>query len=227
VTTDTIAEQVSTMHAGMDTQPQNEIMGASAREHADPAAQGISKGVAATSAGLPDIDLLDAHGTSTTLCRATGGPLRRHRQPPSSHRVLSGRLVPLLQPRPHHLPGPPRASIGRTRRGLIAVSPQPADESLRMQQINGLAFPVYLIPATLRPGSSVSSARRRLRPEPHGSSLASMSPPSTPMARPQSQCPPPSSSMPATRSAGSTSILNNFTRSEPAAILAALDAAGL
>src|ERR1700722_10379808 len=73
MTTDTIAEQVSTMHAGMAAEPPNEIMGAFTRERADLAARGTPNGVAAAGAGLPDAGLLDAHGTPTTLCAVTDG----------------------------------------------------------------------------------------------------------------------------------------------------------
>ena len=76
MTTDTIAEQVSTMHAGMATQPPNEVMGAFTREQADLAAQGIPSSVVAAGASLPDTNLLDAHGTPTTLYGVTGGARR-------------------------------------------------------------------------------------------------------------------------------------------------------
>jgi hypothetical protein len=73
MTTDTIAEQVSTMHAGMAAQPPSEVMGAFTREKADLAAQGIPSSVVATGASLPDASLLDAQGTPTTLYGVTGG----------------------------------------------------------------------------------------------------------------------------------------------------------
>jgi Redoxin len=109
MTTDTIAEQVSTMHAGLANQPPNEIMGAFAPEQADLAARGTPSGVAATGASLPDADLLDAHGTPTTLHDVTDGR-------PAVIVFYRGAWVPLLQPRPQRLPGPAPTGIDRTRR---------------------------------------------------------------------------------------------------------------
>jgi peroxiredoxin len=139
MTTDTIAEQVSTMHAGMVAQPPNQIMGAFAREQTDLAARGIPNGVAATGASLPDADLLGAHGTSTTLYGVTGGRpavivFYRGGWCPYCNLALNTYQAQLLP-----------ALAGRDV-ALIAVSPQVADESLSMQQKNDLAFPVVSDP---------------------------------------------------------------------------------
>jgi peroxiredoxin len=139
MTTGTIAEQVSTMLAGMAAQPPNEIMGSFTREQADLAAHGIPNGVAATGASLPDADLLDAHGTPATLYSVTGGR-------PAVIVFYRGVWCPycnlaLSTYQAHLLP----ALAGRDVT-LIAVSPQVADESLSMQQKNALAFPVVSDP---------------------------------------------------------------------------------
>src|SRR5271170_156266 len=139
MTTDTIAEQVSTMHAGLASQPPNEIMGAFAREQADLAARGTPNGVAATGASLPDADLLDAHGTPTTLYTVTDGRpavivFYRGAWCPYCNLALSTYQAQLL------------AALTERAVTLIAVSPQVPDESLSMQQKHDLAFPVLSDP---------------------------------------------------------------------------------
>ena len=139
MSTDTIAEQVSTMHASMAAQPPNEVMGAFAHEQADLAAQGIPSGVVATGTILPNADLLDAHGTPITLYGVTDGRpavvvFYRGAWCPYCNLALSTYQAQLL------------ATLATRDVALIAVSPQLPDESLNMQQKNDLAFPVLSDP---------------------------------------------------------------------------------
>jgi hypothetical protein len=61
-----IAEQVKAMRSVMAAQPPNEAMSAFAREQVALAAQGTPDSVAAIGSMLPDADLVDTHGASTT-----------------------------------------------------------------------------------------------------------------------------------------------------------------
>ena len=96
----TIAEQVSRLAETTAAQPPNEIMGAFTREQAGLAASGLPVGVIEVGARLPDAELLDAHGATTSLYA-----LRGARRPAVGPGVLPGRLVPVLQHRTQHLPG--------------------------------------------------------------------------------------------------------------------------
>ena len=88
----TIAEQVSRLAETMAAQPPNEVMGAFTREQADLAARGCPAGVIEVGATLPDAELLDPHGATTSLYAALG-------RPAVGPGVLPGRLVPVLQHR--------------------------------------------------------------------------------------------------------------------------------
>jgi hypothetical protein len=71
----TIAEQVSHPADTTTAQPPNEIMGAFTREQADLAARGAPAGLIEVGTRLPDAELLDAHGATTSLYAALGGSL--------------------------------------------------------------------------------------------------------------------------------------------------------
>ena len=135
----TIAERVAQMHATMKTEPPVEAMSAFAREQAELAASGLPAGIAPAGTVLPDADLLDMHGTPTTLYAAAGGGTSvlvfyRGSWCPYCNIALSAyqeQLLPQL-----------------TGRGipLVAVSPQTPDGSLSMRQKNDLAFTVVSDP---------------------------------------------------------------------------------
>jgi peroxiredoxin len=135
----TITERVAQMHTTMTAQPPSEVMGAFAREQAELAAGGFPAGIAPAGTVLPDAELLDVHGTATTLSAAAGGGTSvlvfyRGAWCPYCNIALpvyQEQLLPEL--------------TGRGIR-LIAVSPQKPDGSLTMQQKNGLAFTVVSDP---------------------------------------------------------------------------------
>jgi peroxiredoxin len=136
----TIAQQVSTLAETMAAQPHHEVMAAFAREQADLAAGGVPENVIEVGATLPDSDLLDPHGATTTLYEALSGHAAvlvfyRGAWCPYCNIALNtyqAELAPEL-----------------TRRGvaLVAVSPHAPDGSLSTQQKNELTFTVLSDPA--------------------------------------------------------------------------------
>jgi peroxiredoxin len=136
---DTIAEQVRQLAETMAAQPPTEVMGAFAREQAALAAGDSPEGVINVGTTLPDADLLDPYGASTTLYRSVGDQLSvvvfyRGAWCPYCNIALNSyqsELVPEL-----------------ARRGvrLVAISPQAPDASLSMQEKNGLTFTVLSDP---------------------------------------------------------------------------------
>jgi peroxiredoxin len=136
--TTTIAERVAEMHAARAARSSNETMGAFAREQAELAASAVA-GIVPAGTVLPDAELLDAHGTPTTLSAVADGGMSvlvfyRGAWCPYCNIALSAyqeQLFPEL-----------------SRRGiqLVAVSPQRPDGSLTMQQRNDLTFTVVSDP---------------------------------------------------------------------------------
>jgi peroxiredoxin len=135
----TIAEQVSRLAETTAARPPNEIMGAFIREQADLAARGRPAGVMEVGATLPDAELLDPHGATTSLYAALGGRLSvlvfyRGAWCPYCNIALNTyqrELVPEL--------------AGRGV-GLVAISPQTPDGSLSSQEKNELTFSVLSDP---------------------------------------------------------------------------------
>ena len=135
----TIAEQVSRLAETTAAQPRNEIMGAFTREQADLAARGRPAGVIEVGATLPDAELLDPHGATTSLYAALGGRLSvlvfyRGAWCPYCNIALNTyqrELVPEL--------------AGRGV-GLVAISPQTPDGSLSTLEKNELTFSVLSDP---------------------------------------------------------------------------------
>lgn len=140
--THTIAEQVTGMHASMAAQPPNEVGDAFTREQAELAAAGLPDGITSVGAVLADADLLDLHGTATTLYAATGDTT-------SVVVFYRGAWCPycniaLTTYQAHLLPQLTERSIR-----LVAVSPQAPDGSLSMQQKNDLDFSVLSDPGNI------------------------------------------------------------------------------
>lgn len=135
----TIAEQVRQLAETMAAHPPSEVMGAFAREQAALAAGDSPEGVINVGTTLPDADLLDPYGASTTLYRSVGDQLSvvvfyRGAWCPYCNIALNSyqsELVPEL-----------------ARRGvrLVAISPQAPDASLSMQEKNELTFTVLSDP---------------------------------------------------------------------------------
>jgi peroxiredoxin len=134
----TIADRVAELHATMAADPPAEPMGAFAREQAELAAS-VPAGIAPAGTALPDAELLDVHGTATTLYAAAGGGTSvlvfyRGAWCPYCNIALSAYQAQLLP------------QLAERAIPLIAVSPQKPDGSLTMQQKNGLDFTVVSDP---------------------------------------------------------------------------------
>jgi peroxiredoxin len=168
--TTTIAERVAELHAARAARSPNETMSAFAREQAALAASALPR-IAPAGTVLPDAELLDVHGTATTLSAVVGAGtsvlvLYRGAWCPYCNIALSAyqeQLLPEL-----------------TRRGvqLVAVSPQKPDGSLTMQQKNDLTFTVVSDPGNTIAGRlgilTGPSAEARAAQLQHGLDLASV-----------------------------------------------------
>jgi peroxiredoxin len=135
----TITDRVAEMHAAMTAQPPNEVMGAFGREQAALAAAGVPGGVAAPGTPVPDADLLNVHGSPTTLYAVTGDRAAvlvfyRGAWCPYCNIALSAYQQ-------HLLPQLTERGIG-----LVAISPQAPDGSLSMQEKHDLSFTVVSDP---------------------------------------------------------------------------------
>ena len=215
-TNPTIAEQVVTLNEGMTAQAPAEILAKFGAEQADLDAAGVPSGVAVAGSPMPDGDLLDAHGAATTLEKARDGKpavvvFYRGAWCPFCNialRTYEQQLVPELSAR------------GVT---LIAVSPQKPDGSLSMQETNELTFAVLSDPANqiagqlgilTTPSDDARSAQAAL-----GLDVTAVNADGTATLP-----------MPTTVIVGADGTIrwidvhpNYTTRSEPAAILSALD----
>jgi peroxiredoxin len=142
----TISEQVSRLAETTAAQPPNEIMGAFTREQVDLAAKGSPVGIIEARAKLSDVELLDPHGATTSLYAALGDRLSvlvfyRGAWCPYCNIALNtyqGELVPEL--------------AGRDV-GLVAISPQTPDGSLSVQEKHELTFTVLS-----DPGNQIANA---------------------------------------------------------------------
>ncbi|MGW4517415.1 peroxiredoxin-like family protein [Streptomyces sp. NPDC004393] len=137
--TQTIAEQVVTFNENMATQAPAGVLGRFAEEQNGLDAAGIPSGVAQPGTVMPDGDLLDAHGASTSLAEARDGEpavvvFYRGAWCPYCNialRAYQEQVVPVLAERGVE---------------LVAVSPQKPDGSLSVKETNELTFSVLSDP---------------------------------------------------------------------------------
>jgi peroxiredoxin len=141
-TASTIAGLVAEMHTATAAAPPDEVMTVFGMEQADLAASGLPAGIAPAGTRIPDADLLDVHGSPTTLYAATGGGAAvlvfyRGVWCPYCNIALSAyqrHLLPQL-----------------TERGiqLVAISAQRPGQSLSMRQKHDLSFTVVSDPGNV------------------------------------------------------------------------------
>jgi peroxiredoxin len=137
--TTTIAQQVSNLVKTMAAQPPNEVMGAFTQEQAELAARGVPEGVIGVGATLPDADLVDPHGATTTLYEALGDQVAvlvfyRGAWCPYCNIALNTYQAELIP------------ELARRGVALVAISPQAPDGSLSTQAKNELTFAVLSDP---------------------------------------------------------------------------------
>jgi peroxiredoxin len=215
--TTTIAEQVSRLADAMAAQPPNEVMGAFAREHADLASKATPAGVIEVGATLPDAELLDPHGATTSLYAALGDRV-------SVLVFYRGGWCPYCSIALNTYQAELVAELAGRGVGLVAISPQAPDGSLSTQEKNELTFTVLSDPGNqvakvagilTAPSAEVRAAQLQL-----GLDLTAVNADGT-IGLP----------MPTTMIVGADRVIDWIdvhpdytTRSEPAEILAALDA---
>ncbi len=135
----TIAEQVRQLAETMAAQPPSEVMGAFAREQAALAAGDSPEGVINVGTTLPDADLLDPYGASTTLYKSVGDQL-------SVVVFYRGAWCPYCNIALNSYQSELVPELARRGVGLVAISPQAPDASLSMQEKNELTFTVLSDP---------------------------------------------------------------------------------
>ena len=138
----TIAEQASQFAEQMAGQPKSDVFSVFATEQVELEAKGVPDGVITAGANLPDAELLDPHGKAVTLYGALAARpavivFYRGAWCPYCNialRTYQSGLVPELD-----------------RRGvaLLAVSPQKPDQSLSMQEKHDLGYTVLSDPANV------------------------------------------------------------------------------
>jgi peroxiredoxin len=145
-TAPTVAEQITELKARSAGALPPQVAATFAAEQAQLDAAGIPDGVLAPGAPMPDGALLDAHGVPTTLAAARGAApavvvLYRGAWCPFCSltlRAYEAQLVPVLRERGV---------------GLIAISPQAPDGSLKTAEVNDLSYTVLS-----DPGNQIATA---------------------------------------------------------------------
>lgn len=135
----TIADQVAEFTTGMAAHAPTEVIATFAAEQAGLDAAGLPAGVPRPGAPMPDGQVLDAHGSATSLGQVRGGRAAvivfyRGAWCPYCNitlRTYQEQLVPALSTQDI---------------ALIAVSPQRPDGSLSMQETNSLTYSVVSDP---------------------------------------------------------------------------------
>jgi peroxiredoxin len=142
----TIAERVQQLAETMAAQPPNEVVGAFAREQAQLAVQDRPTGVIQPGARLPDAELLDPHGATTSLHQSLGDQ-------PAVLIFYRGAWCPYCNIALNAYQAQLVPELSRRAVPLVALSPQAPDGSLSMQQKNALTFTVLS-----DPGNQVAKA---------------------------------------------------------------------
>jgi peroxiredoxin len=153
--TDTIAEQVAELQTVAERKLPADVSAAFAAHQAMLNAAGVPAAAAKPGTLLPDAQLVDVHGVSTSLHAVTDGRpavivCYRGAWCPFCNIALKTYQEQLL---------PQLTERGVT---LVAISPQEPDGSLSMQQKNELAFPVLS-----DPGNALAGHLGILSPTPH------------------------------------------------------------
>jgi len=137
--TQTIADQVSSLHEQMAAHASKEVLAALSSEQAALIAHGIPAGVPGPGTPLPDADLLDVDGKLIALSVA-----RQNR--PAVVVFYRGAWCPYCNITLRTYQAQLAAELARREVQLIAISPQRPDGSLSMLDTNSLTFTVLSDP---------------------------------------------------------------------------------
>jgi peroxiredoxin len=142
MTMTTIAERVAAMTAARREQPANELTDIFGREQSELAARSVPDPNVLVGSVLPDVDLVDAHGATTTLYTAT-------RARPAVVVFYRGAWCPYCNITLSHYQARLHPTLVERGVELIAISPQTPDGSLSMQEKNELGFTVLADPGNM------------------------------------------------------------------------------
>lgn len=135
----TIAQQVVTLQEGMAAQAPADLLRTFSDEQPDLEASGIPGGVATVGTPMPDGELLDVHGRSTTLARARNGR-------PAVVVFYRGAWCPYCNVALRTYQQQLLPALSEQGVALISISPQKPDGSLTMQETNELTYTVVSDP---------------------------------------------------------------------------------
>lgn len=144
--TGSIPDQVSQLKAAMAAAIPAEAMAAFTAEQAALSAAGVPATAAAPGTRLPDVELIDAKGAPVSLHAATGGR-------PAVIVFYRGTWCPYCNIALKTYQDQLLPELAERDVALIAVSPQKPDGSLTAQQKNELAFPVLSDPGNVLAGA--------------------------------------------------------------------------
>ncbi|MEV4600721.1 peroxiredoxin-like family protein [Amycolatopsis sp. NPDC049253] len=138
-TSSTIAARVEALQEGLAGKMPAEAAAAFGGEQAALDAAGVPAGVLSAGAAMPDGDLLDAHGTATTLAAARAGK-------PAVVVTYRGAWCPFCNVTLRAYQEQLVPALAERGVGLVAISPQKPDGSLTMAEKNELTFTVLSDP---------------------------------------------------------------------------------
>ncbi|HXB87392.1 peroxiredoxin-like family protein [Mycobacterium sp.] len=154
-----IGEQVQTYMTGPAAALPPEVMGAFAAEQVDLDAAGVPAAVSAPGAVMPDGELLDVHGATTSLALVRGGR-------PAVVVFYRGAWCPFCNIALRTYQAELAPALADRGVAMIAVSPQKPDGSLTVAETNELSYAVVS-----DPGNQIASALGILT-EPSANALA-------------------------------------------------------
>ncbi|MZD04738.1 redoxin domain-containing protein [Streptomyces sp. SID5785] len=139
MTTTPISDQVAALEAGMAQQVPTDVLAPFAEERRQLAADGVPTGVAVPGSQLTDAEVLDAHGKPVTLHEALSGR-------PAVVVFYRGAWCPYCNLALRTYQAELAEALAQRGAALVAISPQKPDGSLTMQETNELTFTVLSDP---------------------------------------------------------------------------------
>jgi peroxiredoxin len=145
-TSPTITEQVAALQEALPGRLPAEVVQAFAAEQAELDAAGPPRSVTAAGAAMPDGELIDAHGSPTTLARTRAGA-------PAVVVFYRGAWCPYCNLTLRTYQDQLAPALSQRGVALVAISPQRPDGSLTMQETNALSYHVVS-----DPGNQIAAA---------------------------------------------------------------------